>query len=170
MGQRNQIKRMSSASYSKLTANDLVEFLQWDKLGNRQLADRNNQIRLQDIQFTFKPNRAITYFLRRRHPITARWIFTGKTAAHCSHIYRSAELLFAHSRGCTKPAKKSLTCGPGKRPSQLRLLIPGRLAHQQNFACHRLTTNHRWMHSPALPALPQFFNMRNKFFSNIFII
>jgi len=69
MRQRNQIKALSGAVRAKLATDNLLQLCEFDKLRDRESANRNNQTRLQDLDLFVHPGRTIANFVRCRHAI-----------------------------------------------------------------------------------------------------
>src|ERR1700730_13508250 len=82
MRQRDKIDNRSGAANSKFAADDFLEFVARNKLGDSEPADRDDETRPQNFELFVHPARAVTNFIRRRNAIAAGRSFTRKTPTY----------------------------------------------------------------------------------------
>lgn len=110
------------------TANHIAQPLHLHQLANRQLADRNHQLRPEQFELPFQPVPAMDYLLAARHPVTPFRVLAGKTAADRGHVDTSA-IGFLIDPDAFEPFEQGLAGGPGKRPAQRALFFARRLTN-----------------------------------------
>lgn len=164
VGQGNQIKPCFAIPYPKLLPNALVQPPIRQELFDRQLAHRNHQLWLENLHLFLQPRPTVRNLLTRRHSISARLLFPGKTAAHRRHVNPTPETRLIQPGLLLEPLEERLSCRPRKRPSKHRFLIARSLSHQQNLAHHRSATHHRLVHVRAKRTSAQLLHMERKQF------
>src|SRR6476620_9321045 len=104
MRQRNEIEAMTGEFPCELMTNDLIQPSCGHKLRNRQLADWDNQLRMEEPHLALKPVGTIPDFFIGRDAITAFGSFSRKTATNRSHVNRRSELCFGDACALLEPA------------------------------------------------------------------
>jgi len=94
MRQRDQIHILPRTTDVKRAADDVFQFGALDELSDGQASDRNDQTRFKNRDFLIQPGRAIADFIRRRNPIAASGIFSGKTPTNRREINGRPDLNF----------------------------------------------------------------------------
>lgn len=155
MRQRNQVEAAAVATKRKGASDDFVEFFERKELGDRELTDRNNEPRLEEIDLIIHPGRTIPDLVRGGNPVAARSRFPGKATAYRREIDLGANLFFTQSAELLKPAEEGATRCPGEWLAQHRLFHARRLADEHHFAQDRSARNRWRQHPGATPALQQ---------------
>ncbi len=125
--------------------NHVLEFFCPHELGNRQFADQNQQLRLQQVQLRMQPAGTVQHFLCIRQAVATFGVLTGETAAYRCHIHPLAEAGLIQT-GFSKPFEQGLACCPTKRAHHFRLMDAGRLPNRHHRRTHRFAHNHRADH------------------------
>jgi len=155
MRQRDAIQRMSGIFDGELLADRLRQRTLAHELRDRELADRQHQAWAQQRDLAAQPLRAGLDLIGRGHTITALRLFPRETAAHRGKIKPVAHLVLRPAKRLVEPLEKCLPCGPGERSTELRLLIAGSLADEQNGTRHRTPHHHGFEHARATFAAAQ---------------
>ena len=146
MGQRYDISAEAEDVNPVSEANDLPEGAWGHELAYRQLTDRKDQPRSEQLHFRPEPASAGGYLLRRRHSVATLGVLSRKTAAHRRHVNPSPEVLFCQTDS-GEPGKKSLAGSPRKRFAGGSFPLAGCLTDKQDGRSHRLTGHHGSDHS-----------------------
>ena len=80
-------------------ADDIDQFIHLEILRYGQLADGDDQLRLQQLYLTVDPLRTGRYLAPVRYTVAAFRVLTGKTSAHSRHIDLSPEIRLADTDG-----------------------------------------------------------------------
>lgn len=62
MGQGNQVERTARVIDGKRTADEFVELVEWNELGDGEFANRDDELRRKDFEFAAQPVGAIGDF------------------------------------------------------------------------------------------------------------
>src|SRR5690348_15325305 len=111
------------------------------ELLDRESADRDHELRLQNLQLTVEPDRAPRNLFRRWHAIAAAGLLAGKAAADGRHVNACAKLRFTEARRFVEPSEERLAGRPCKRPAECGLAVAGGLTDEKDFADHRTAGN-----------------------------
>ncbi len=153
MRQRNKIKRVTIASYGETTTNNAIQFLDRNKLRDRQFAYRNDKAWTQDLHFIGQPRRAIANLFRARHAISTGGSFSRETATDSGKVNLRAHLCFSHSAKLAKPAEESAPRCPCERSRKNGFFYSGRLS-DENYPAENRSARHRGRNHPrTAPAL-----------------
>ena len=153
MRQRNEIKRVTIASYGETTTNNAIQFPDRNKLRDRQFAYRNDKAWTQDLHFIVQPRTAIANLFRARHAISTGGIFSGETATDSGKVNLRAHLRFRHSAKIAKPVEECAPRCPHERSRKNGFFYPGRLSDENYPAENRSTRHRRRNHPRTAPAL-----------------
>ena len=134
MRQRNQVEGATVAPKGEGTPNDLVELFEREELGDREFADRNDELRLQQIDLVIHPGGTIPDLVGRWDAVATCRSFAGEAAADGREINLRANLFLAQPAKLLKPAEEGAACRPRERFAEHRLLYAGRLANEHYFA------------------------------------
>lgn len=134
MRQRNQVEGATVAPKGEGAPNYLVEFLEREELGDREFTDRNDELRLQQIDFVIHPGRTISNFVWRGDAVAACRSFPGKAAADGREINVRADLFLSQPAELLKPAEEGAARRPREGFAEHRLFHAGRLADEHYFA------------------------------------
>ena len=155
MRQGNQVEGATVVPKGEGAPDHLVELLEREELRNREFADWNDELRLQEIDFVIHPGRTIPDLVRRWDAVAARWRFAGKTTADRREVNLRAHLFFTQSAELLEPAEEGAPRRPRERFAEDRFFHPGRLADEHHFAQNGSARN-RWRYHPrTATALPQ---------------
>lgn len=155
MRQRNQVEAAAVPTKREGVPDDFVELLERKKLGDRELTDRNNEPRLEEIDLIIHPGRTIPDLVGRGNAVAARRGFPGEATAYRREINLGADLFFTQSAELLEPAEKGATRRPREWLAEHRLFYAGRLADENHFADDRSARNWWRQHPGATPALQQ---------------
>jgi hypothetical protein len=155
MRQRDQIKCATVTTKTERPSDRFVKFLERNELGDRQLPDGNDELRLQHLDFVIHPAGAILDFVRSRNAIATGARFSRKAAADGCEVNPSAHVRFWQMAEFLEPAKEGSTGRPGEWPAQNWLPHTWCLT-DQNYLAQDRTTGNRWrQHARTAPALQQ---------------
>ena len=146
MRKRYQIRLVGSKPDPRLCPDDLAERRTHHELLDGQPADRDHELWLKDLKLALEPSGAVRDFLAGGHSISAAGLFPRETATHGRHVDRGPERRLVQSAALFEPSKERPSGRPGKRPSQRRFLVSGRLPHEQDLAHHRSPADRRPLH------------------------
>lgn len=155
MRQRNYVKAMPGPCDPEFSTNYLLQFFAVDELHDSQPAHRDDETWLQDLNLIVHPRRAVANLVRRRNPISAAGIFSGKTPADRREINFGSNGGLVHSAKFFEPAEKRLARGICKRSLQSWLSGTGRLANDHDIAHDCAARDGRRFHARAAPAKKQ---------------
>src|SRR5688572_20876999 len=147
MRQRNAVGEMTTIGNRKFFSDRFHERSFTEKLPNRQLPHRQYELRLQQLEFTFEPHRALRNFVGRGDAISTLRTLAWKTPAHRREIDPIPHLIFAPAECTFEPLEERFPRGPGERSAELRLLVSRCLANQQDFAHDRATIHDGLVHT-----------------------
>ena len=153
MWQWDQVERATLSAHLENAPYNFIEFLEGDKLRDRQFANGNNETRLKDCEFVVHPRRAIADLHRVRNPIRAAAGFPGKTATDSGEVNARTHLPFIHSAKFFEPAKERLPGRMRERSLECRLTHAGRLADDHHIAHDWSARNGRRHHARTTAAL-----------------
>lgn len=159
MRQWDDVERAAVTTERERAAYDFVELLKCKKLRDRKFADRDDEVRLQKIDFIIHPSRTIPDLVRSWNAVSARGGFSGKTAANRREVNLRAHLYFTHITKLREPTEEGAARGPGKRLAQHRLSYSRRLTNEHDLAQNRSARNRWRQHSGTTAALEQMRDM-----------
>ena len=113
MGQWDQIECATVATQPERPAYDFIELLESKKLRDRKFADRDDEPRLQKIDFIIHPGRAIPDLIRRRNAVSARGRLAGKATADRGEVNLRAHLHFTQMTEFIEPTEERAASRPG---------------------------------------------------------
>ena len=153
MGQRDQIERATVATLPERAAYDSVELLESEKLRDGKFADRDDELRLQKIDFIVHPGRTIPDLVRSWNAVSTRGGFSRKTTANRRKVNLRAHLHFTQMTKFFEPTEECTTSRPGKRLARHWLSYSRRLTHEHDLAQNRTAGNWWRQHSGTTPTL-----------------
>ena len=159
MRERDEIERPPIAAQRYDAPDNFLELRQHDELRDRQLADRDDELRPQEIEFVIHPGRAIADFVRCGNAIAAGRSFSWKTSADGGEINARTHVGLVHSAELGEPTEKRPSCCPGERAREHRFPNARRLTDKHYFAQDRVARNWWRQHARAAAALAQSRNM-----------
>src|SRR5205814_198679 len=134
MWQWDQVESATFSAHLENAPYNFIEFLEGDKLRDRQFADWNNKLRPQEIDLVIHPRGAISNFIGRGNAVAASRRFARETATNGGEINLRAHFGFVHSAKFFEPSKKRAARGPRKWFPQNWLFHARRLADQHYLA------------------------------------
>ena len=155
MRQRDQVEGAAIAAQREGTPDDFSELFEGKKLGDRQFTDRDDEIRLEQVDLIIQPRRTIPDLVRRGNAIAPGGCFAGKAAANRGKINLRANLFLAHFAELLEPTEEGATGSPGEGFAEHGFFHAGRLADKHHFAQDRCAGNRRRQHPGTAPALEQ---------------
>ena len=126
-----------------------------EHLLDRQPADRQDQLRPDDLQLRRQEALTAGDLLAVRLAVAAAGRLAGEAARHRRHVHALAQRLLIRTRRRREPAKQGLARRPRERPTQRPLAGPRRLPDQQQLAQHRRPVHRRTLHRRTGPTGPQ---------------
>src|SRR5258708_24202494 len=134
MRQRNEIKALSGAMRAKLATDNLLQLCEFDKLRDRESANRNDETWFQNFDLFVHPGRTVANFVRRRDAISPAGRFAGKAATDGGEVNGGSHGSFVHSAELLEPAEEGLPSRMRERPFKSRLARHGRLPNYHHHA------------------------------------
>ena len=134
MRQRDQIESATLSAHLENASNNFIEFLEGDKLRDRQFADWNNKSRPQEIDLVIHPRGAISNFIGRGNAVAACRRFARETATNGGEINLRAHFGFVHSAKFFEPTEQGPACRPREWLPQNWLFHARGLADQYHLA------------------------------------
>ena len=113
-------------------AYNIGKFTDIEKLCDRKLSHRNDQLRPQEPDFPLQPWTAGGDLLSRWHPVTSFRTLARKTTTDGGHVDTRPELLLVNSDG-SKPFEEGFSGSPGEGFPGRTLAITGRLSDKQDL-------------------------------------
>jgi hypothetical protein len=159
MGQWDQIECATIATQTERPAYDFVKLLESKKLPDGKFANRDDELRLQKIDFIIHPRRTIPDLVRSWNAVPARGGFSGKAAANRREVNLGAHLHFTETTKLFEPTEEGAARGPGKRLAQHRLSYSGRLTDEHDLVQDGTAGNGWRQHPRTTPTLEQMRDM-----------
>ena len=134
MRQWNEVEGGAFAAYREGAAYNFIEFLERNKLRDRQFADGDDKPWSQQIDLVVHPRRAISNFIGRGNPISAGLRFARETTADGGEVDLRPHLGFGQLTKFLKPTEQRPASRPRERFPENWLFHAGRLADQHYLA------------------------------------
>lgn len=145
MRQWNRIQIVTKQAHAMQLADDVLHLFHCQHLRNGQLADGQDQLRTQQVDFRAQPVATLGDLALVGHPIPPFWILARKAPTHSGHVYPTAKVfLWQPDRG--EPLEHGLARSPRKRSGKFALARARRLAEQHDAGSHRPAAHHRSDH------------------------
>ena len=145
-----------AANYALQSAGEAISFpckvRAVDKLHDRQSADGNNEMRLQNPNLIIHPRRTVANLIRRRDAVGAAGIFAGEAAADGGEIDLRSDGGFVHPAKLFEPTEECFAGSVRKRLFQRRLARTGRLPNDHHVAHDHAARDRCRLHARAAPA------------------
>lgn len=103
MRQGDEVESAASAANRKGATDYFIEFLERKELGDGEFADRNDELRLQEIDFIIHPGRTIPDLVRGGHAIAADRRFARKATADRREVNLRPDLFLAQPAELLEP-------------------------------------------------------------------
>lgn len=130
MGQGDDIHGMVRQARSVTLSDNIRELFHRHELGDGQFANRQDELRTQQVYFGIEPLSAVIDLILAGHPVAAFGVFAGKTATDGGHVDTLSKSVFIQTDGF-KPAEECFTGCPGKGFSGRPLFVTRSLSDQQ---------------------------------------
>ena len=127
MRQRDEVEGAAIPAHCEGAAHDFIEFLERNKLRDRQFAHWDDKPGLQQIDLVIHPRRAIPDFIGRGNAVAAGGRFAGETAADGREVNLRAHLELSQLTKFLKPTEQRPASRPREWLPENRLLHAGRL-------------------------------------------
>jgi len=161
MGKRDEIEFHPAARNRKASPDDFAQLVCLDKLRDGQLADRDDELRLEQSNFAIHPRAAIGDFFIIGHAVTGTFrMLARKTAADSGHINIPTKNFLPETACFLEPTKERFTRSPSERAAEERLARAGRLSDEHDLASHRSARDGGRFHARTFPAGVQLRDMR----------
>lgn len=118
----------------KFVPNNIFQFYAGDELHDRQSANGNNKMRLQDPNLSIQPQRTVANLIGRRNAVGAAGIFAWETPADRREIDLRSNNSLVYAAELFEPAEECFSCGVRERPLQRRFPRTGRLPNDHYVA------------------------------------
>jgi hypothetical protein len=159
MGQWDQIECATVATQPERPAYDFVELLESKKLRNRKFADRDDEPRLQKIDFITHPRRTIPDLVRSWNAVPTCGGFPWETATNRGEVNLRAHLHFTQMTELSEPTEEGAASRPGERLAQNRFSYTRCLTDEHYLAENRSAGNRWRQHAGTTTALEQALDM-----------
>src|SRR3712207_5994735 len=103
---RDEVEGVAGPLHHELAAADGVQLVERDELPDREPADRNDEPRLKDFEFSVHPRGAIADLLWIGNAVTAAGCFAGKAAINRCEVDSCAHGRLIESAKFFKPAEE----------------------------------------------------------------
>jgi hypothetical protein len=153
--ERDEIEAKTIVHDDEAAADDGVEFVEDDELGNGEFTDWNNESWAQNFQFVVHPGGTIRDLLRIGHTIRATDCLSRKTTDDGGEVNSRTHSRLIYSAPFLKPAEQCFAGGMREGTFENRFADAGRLADDHDVADDRAACDRRWNDARATAALPQ---------------
>src|SRR5260370_26542656 len=127
-------QRPDDRSLAEALADAVLERAGFEEARDRRLADRDEDLGLEELQFRVQPVRAVGDARGRRLQVTCVGPVPTREASHQRRDVRdAAELFWVAKPGAEHPAVELFAGTPGEGPARLPLRWAGRLADEKKL-------------------------------------